>query len=62
LPDSEGFDIPDAANLAQPETYWMAQIRGDVPDKYTNVYLRKKAGGLEVVGVDRFWPDQARVR
>lgn len=62
LPDSDGFDIPDAANRAQPGTYWMAQIRGDVPDKYTNVYLRKTAGGLEVVGVDRFWPDQARVR
>lgn len=60
LAGASGFDIPDAVNRARPGTYWMAEIRGDTPGKYTNVYVRKVESGLEVVGIDRFWPESVR--
>ncbi len=59
---ASGFDLPDRVRSAAAGSYWRAEIRGDTPGKFTHVYLRKTAAETRVVGVDRFWADQARAK
>ena len=45
---------PEVAKSATGE-YFAAEIRSAEPSKSVTVYLRNKAGRLEVVGIDRTW-------
>jgi hypothetical protein len=62
LPDETSFTLPAALQSAAPGTYWVADIRCERPGQTTAVYLRKTAGGAEVVGIERYWPEGPKGR
>ena len=49
------FDLPEEVRSAGEGEYFAADIRGSDAAKSLTVYLRKAAGGEEVVGVERHW-------
>ena len=50
-----GFELPDAAVEAAQGAYFAARIQGTEPRKTVTVFLRKRATGMQVVGIDRTW-------
>jgi hypothetical protein len=56
LPGQAGFTLPDAVTQAAPGEYYCAEIRGAEAGRSTSVYLRRTATGVQVAGVERFWP------
>jgi hypothetical protein len=56
LPADSSFRLPGEVEKAGSGDYFAARIhaRGD-ERKTVTVYLRKKAGALEVVGIERTW-------
>ena len=55
LPLDKTFALPQGLKAAAPGEYFGAHILGGDPKKLVTVYLRKRSGGIEVVGVDRTW-------
>ena len=51
-----GADLPAAAQALAAGSYVAARIDGSDPAMNVTVYLRRRADGFEVVGVDRGWP------
>lgn len=50
-----GFDLPSAVADGADGAYFAASIRFEEVAKNVMVYLRKKNGRIEVVGIDRTW-------
>ena len=50
------LEIPPVTSTAAPGSYFAARIWADDPLMAVTVYLRKKGGGLDLVGVERHWP------
>ncbi len=52
---ASGARLPTAVSDAADGSYCSAHLTGDDPAKTVTVYLRKQAGGYQVVGIDRTW-------
>jgi len=50
-----GFSIPSLVRAAADNDYFAVDITRDGTTKSMTVYLRRKKGRLEVVGIDRRW-------
>lgn len=55
LPGQTTLAVPQQLREASAGEYFAARIHGDDKQKTVTVYLRKKTGEVEVVGVDRTW-------
>jgi hypothetical protein len=55
LAGENSFSLPRAAEDSESGSYFAADIHAGDPGKMVTVYLRKNAGGMEVVGIDRKW-------
>ena len=54
---AQSLEVPPQLAEAASGSYFAARIApGDEPDKAVDVYLRKEADGVKVVGIDRDWP------
>jgi hypothetical protein len=55
LPLDRTLALPQDLKVAAPGEYFGAHIQGGDPKKTVTVYLRKRSGEIEVVGIDRTW-------
>jgi hypothetical protein len=55
LPGETTFGLPQQLQNASSGEYFAADIQGGDKQKAVTVYLRKKAGRVEVVGLERTW-------
>jgi len=51
-----GVQVPPAAQALAAGEYVAARIHGGDPAMHVTAYLRKRADGLDLVGLDRAWP------
>jgi hypothetical protein len=55
LPGETAFALPRLVQEASGSEYFAASIHGAETRKTVTVYLRKQAGSVRVVGIDRTW-------
>ncbi len=55
LADGAGLSVPPALQEAADGDYFAANLSGEDKQKTVTVYLRKRGGEIQVVGVDRSW-------
>ena len=55
LPQETTLKLPTQIQATDDVQYFAADVSGSDKQKTVTVYVRKKAGRVEVVGVDRAW-------